>query len=45
MFFDEFDLPCQHGFFNRGDLSDPVIKECVDRAYAQMVALFETYVK
>jgi len=31
-YFDEFEDPCSHGFFNRGDLSDPAVKECVDRA-------------
>ena len=30
--FDEYETPCDHGFFNRGDLSDPAVAACVETA-------------
>jgi len=36
-YFDEFEDPCNHGFFNRGDLSDPAVEECVNRAMGQLL--------
>ena len=30
--FEEFETPCDHGFFNRGDLSDPTVAACVETA-------------
>ena len=40
----EFNSPCDHGFYNRGDLEDPLVLECVESAYAEMLALFDAYV-
>ena len=40
----EFESPCDHGFYNRGDLEDPQVLECVESAYAEMLELFDTYV-
>ena len=31
--FDEYEDPCGHGFFNRGDLTDPAVAACVDQAW------------
>jgi len=42
--FDEFADPCNHGFFNRGDLSDPAVEECVNRAMEQLLDFMTTYV-
>ena len=39
----EFDSPCDHGFYNRGDLEDPLVLECVETAFTHMLMLFETY--
>ena len=44
VFIREFDSPCDHGFYNRGDLEDPLVLECVESAYADMLALFDAYV-
>ena len=30
--FEEFETPCDHGFFNRGDLSDPTVAAFVETA-------------
>jgi len=43
-FFDEFENPCNHGFFPRGDLSDPAVEECVNRAMEQLLDFITTYV-
>ncbi len=33
--------PCDHGYFNRGDLSDPAVEECVEFTYEEMLRFFE----
>ena len=43
-YYDEFESPCDHGFFTRGDTEDPAVAACVDRAFATLVILFETFV-
>ena len=35
--FDEYEAPCVHGFFNRGNLSDPGVAECVDSAMVNLI--------
>jgi len=40
----EFNVPCIHGFYNRGNLNIPGIQECVETAYEEMMMLFDTYV-
>ena len=39
--FDEYEAPCVHGFFNRGNLSDPGVAECVDTAMAHLITFLE----
>ena len=34
--FDEYEAPCEHGFFNRGDLTDPTVAACVDQAWKHL---------
>ena len=36
--------PCTHGFFNRGDLNDPQVSQCVEQAFQDMKTHFQTYV-
>eukprot|EP00091_Calanus_sinicus_P018636 TRINITY_DN4321_c0_g1_i3.p1 TRINITY_DN4321_c0_g1~~TRINITY_DN4321_c0_g1_i3.p1 ORF type:complete len:178 (-),score=38.31 TRINITY_DN4321_c0_g1_i3:74-607(-) len=43
-YFDEFEDPCNHGFFNRGDLTDPAVEECVSRAMDHLVEFMTDYV-
>ena len=43
-FFEEFESPCNHGFFNRGDLNDPAVAECVDRGLENLVNFVTEYV-
>merc|ERR1712227_1199158 len=43
-FFDEYEDPCAHGFFNKGNLTDPVVKECVDTAMDHLQTFIKTYV-
>jgi len=42
-YFDEYSEPCSHGFFNRGDLTDPAVAECVNTAMDHLVMFVETY--
>ena len=35
--FDEYEAPCVHGFFNRGNLSDPGVAECVNSAMVHLI--------
>ena len=30
--FEEYETPCDHGFFNRGDLAAPAVAACVETA-------------
>jgi len=39
--FDEYEAPCVHGFFNRGNLTDPGVAECVDTAMAHLITFLE----
>ena len=39
-FFDEYEDPCIHGFFNRGNLTDPAVAECVDTAMQHLQTFF-----
>ena len=34
--FDEYEEPCGHGFFNRGDLADPAVAACVSQAWQHL---------
>lgn len=34
--FDEYTDPCGHGFFNRGDLTDPAVAACVEQAWQHL---------
>jgi len=43
-FFDEFESPCNHGFFNRGDLNDPAVADCVERGLKNLVNFVTEYV-
>jgi len=43
-FFEEFESPCDHGFFNRGDLEDPVVAECVQRGIDLTIDFITQYV-
>ena len=43
-FFEEFDSPCNHGFFNRGDLTDPAVADCVQRGLDNLVSFVKQYV-
>ena len=43
-FFEEFESPCDHGFFNRGDLEDPAVAECVQRAMDLTINFLTQYV-
>ena len=43
-FFEEFESPCDHGFFNRGDLEDPVVAECVQRGMDLTINFITQYV-
>ena len=43
-FFEEFESPCNHGFFNRGDLDDPAVAACVDRGLENLVNFVTEYV-
>ena len=43
-FFEEFESPCDHGFFNRGDLEDPVVAECVQRGMDLTIDFITQYV-
>jgi len=43
-FFEEFESPCDHGFFNRGDLEDPVVAECVQRGMELTINFITQYV-
>ena len=43
-FFEEFESPCNHGFFNRGDLDDPAVAECVNRGLENLVSFLIEYV-
>jgi len=43
-FFEEFEDPCRHGFFNRGDLSDPVVEKCVNRAMKMLLDFMTNYI-
>jgi len=43
-YFDVFEDPCNHGFFNRGDLSDPAVEECVTRAMDQLLEFMNAYI-
>lgn len=40
-YFDEYHLPCIHGFFNRGDLSNPKVAACVDTAMDHLLTFME----
>ena len=40
--FDEYEAPCEHGFFNRGDLNDPVVANCVNLAIDHMISFLNT---
>ena len=42
---ESFELPCNHGFFNRGNLSDPLVNQCVELAYSQMLTFFDVYLQ
>ncbi len=37
------DPPCTHGYFNRGNLSDPVVVDCIDFTYSEMISFFDEY--
>ena len=41
--FDEYEDPCVHGFFNRGNLSDPGVAECVDTAMRHLLTFMEEH--
>ena len=43
-FFEEFESPCDHGFFNRGNLEDPVVAECVQRGLDLTIDFISQYV-
>jgi hypothetical protein len=43
-FFEEFDAPCNHGFFPRGDLSDPAVAACVERGLTLLTDCVTKYV-
>ena len=43
-YFQDFYIPCLHGFFNRGNLTNPEVADCVSTAYGQMMELFALYV-
>ena len=43
-FFEEFESPCNHGFFNRGDLDDPAVAACVDRGLENLLNFVTEYV-
>lgn len=43
-FFEEFESPCDHGFFNRGDLADPAVAECVQRGLTYLKDFVTQYV-
>ncbi len=36
----ETESPCDHGYFNRGDLEDPDVAACVDLTYSEMLDFF-----
>jgi len=42
--FDEYEAPCTHGFFTRGDLSDPAVADCVTRAMENLTNFLNTYI-
>merc|ERR1712215_578663 len=43
-FFTEYEDPCNHGFFNRGDLSDKAVEACVNRAMADLLEFLMIFV-
>ena len=43
-FFEEYESPCDHGFFNRGDLEDPLVAECVQRGMDNTISFITEFV-
>lgn len=43
-FFEEYESPCDHGFFNRGDLEDPLVAECVQRGMDNTISFITQFV-
>jgi len=43
-FFEEYESPCDHGFFNRGDLEDPLVAECVQRGMENTISFITQFV-
>ena len=39
-YFDVYEDPCIHGFFNRGNLTDPAVAQCVDTAMQHLQTFF-----
>ncbi len=42
--FETFEDPCTHGYFNRGDITDPVVNECVERTLELLKEFFGQHI-
>ncbi len=43
IFIYETEVPCTHGYFNRGNLDIPEVYDCVEYTYTELIDFFAQY--